>query len=186
MPLPLTLFAVRNLPFSTYRPSVLPLKRNFKNYPKAGDARNQITRWQEPPLLLASWKEQLPSKNTKGGRPWSIYRQVLKSGQGNSLRVCSYCYQGIYSSADVCCWGNRILQGQRTAMLHNSGVKNITLYPFQGPKDSSILYGTIWSLPGLKGGYVIGMLKRLRLFMDLQDGGYQPASAYIYSPGKRT
>lgn len=30
-----------------------------------------------------------------------------------------------------------------TAMLHNSGVRNITRHPFQGPSDSSILYGTI-------------------------------------------
>lgn len=30
-----------------------------------------------------------------------------------------------------------------TAMLHNSGVGNIARHPFQGPNDSSILYGTI-------------------------------------------
>ena len=39
--------------------------------------------------------------------------------------------------------GRSYSREELTAMLHNSGVKNIAHHPFQGPKDSSILYGTI-------------------------------------------
>jgi len=39
--------------------------------------------------------------------------------------------------------GRSYSKKELTAMLHNSGVSNISHHPFQGPKDSSILYGTI-------------------------------------------
>ena len=39
--------------------------------------------------------------------------------------------------------GRSYSKEELTAMLHNSGVKNIARHPFQGPNDSSILYGTI-------------------------------------------
>ena len=39
--------------------------------------------------------------------------------------------------------GRSYSKKELTAMLHNSGVNNIAHHPLQGPKDSSILYGTI-------------------------------------------
>jgi precorrin-6B methylase 2 len=39
--------------------------------------------------------------------------------------------------------GRSYSEEELTAMLHNSGVKNIARHPFHGPNDSSILYGTI-------------------------------------------
>ena len=39
--------------------------------------------------------------------------------------------------------GQSYSEEELTAMLHHSGVKNIKRHPFQGPSDSSILYGTV-------------------------------------------
>lgn len=39
--------------------------------------------------------------------------------------------------------GRSYSEEELTAMLHNSGVNNIQRHPFQGPNDSSILYGTV-------------------------------------------
>ncbi len=39
--------------------------------------------------------------------------------------------------------GRSYSEEELTAMLNNSGVKNIKRSPFQGPSDSSILYGTV-------------------------------------------
>ncbi len=39
--------------------------------------------------------------------------------------------------------GRSYSEKELTAMLHNSGVKNIARHPFQGANDSSILYGTV-------------------------------------------